>query len=243
MVGARGANGWKYHSRTRRTKLPICLGRSFLFSDSTELFTSPRCPAKSFILLPLSSCVSLRKLSLFLSLFLPHLLSSPRLSSARRPGLPFFQSPGIANNFHNSRLESFPPRAEPWKGHRPLFRSPSLAFFLPPIFPSALFLFFFSFSLSLPPAHRTLFSRYPPPCRPFSSSSPFFSLSGGSPTSFERKRERVSKKGDENQNRLRSVFSEPSTLITRGIHHSRLDTLKFGFHERTSSGQIGETSR
>lgn len=139
--------------------------------------SSPRCPAKSFILLPLSSCVSLRKLSLFLSLFLPHLLSSPRLSSTRRPGLPFFQSPGIANNFHNSRLESFPPRAEPWKGHRPLFRSPSLAFFLPPIFPSALFLFFFSLSLSLPPAHRTLFSRHPPPCRPFSSSSPFFSLS------------------------------------------------------------------
>lgn len=30
----KGPNGWKYHSRTRRTKLPICLGRSFLFSDS-----------------------------------------------------------------------------------------------------------------------------------------------------------------------------------------------------------------
>ena len=48
----KGPNGWKYHSRTRRTKLPICLGRSFLFSDSAlfsfALFPSSR--SRSFSL-------------------------------------------------------------------------------------------------------------------------------------------------------------------------------------------------
>lgn len=51
--GRGGANGWKYHSRTRRTKLPICLGRSFLFSDSAELLAWVRAKLhpSSFILL------------------------------------------------------------------------------------------------------------------------------------------------------------------------------------------------
>lgn len=83
----KGPNGWKYHSRTRRTKLPICLGRSFLFSDSVP------------------PDVSLPPSFFFFRHSPPP--SNPTPSPASHPSN---GSPGIANNFHNSRLESFPSR-------------------------------------------------------------------------------------------------------------------------------------
>lgn len=111
----KGPNGWKYHSRTRRTKLPICLGRSFLFSDSVLFsFALFRSLSLSFHLLVLSrfrwlagwlirSLARASHPSSFVGPFGP-----PTSSSSSYP--PFSQCLGIANNFHNSRLESFPSR-------------------------------------------------------------------------------------------------------------------------------------
>lgn len=149
---------------------------------------------------PIPSSSSLGSAKLHLSSFIL-LRSSPRSRLPGRP--PFFQSPGIANNFHNSRLESFPPRTESGEGASSSF---SISVLLSSCRPS-----------SRPPSFCFSFL-LPPLCAFLLAESPF---SRQEPTS------RVLKKGDENQNRLRS---KPSTLITLGIHHSRSDPLKFGFH-------------
>lgn len=88
----KGPNGWKYHSRTRRTKLPICLGRFFLFSDSLLLSFSTFLPS-FFNVFYHSSSFFRRPLGPPTPLF---------------PRPTFFSSRDIANNFRNSRLESFP---------------------------------------------------------------------------------------------------------------------------------------
>lgn len=115
----------------------------------------------------------------------------------RRPGRPpFFQSPGIANNFHNSRLESFPPRAEV-EEHRPLFRSPSRFLpAVPPVPSAALFLFFLAAPSCPFLLARALSLKESPPAK-------------------------VSKKGDENQNRLRSGV--PSRRLSLPLEFVILD--------------------
>lgn len=88
----KGPNGWKYHSRTRRTKLPICLGRSFLFSDSV-LF--------SFALFPSSR-------SLSFSLWLAGWLARP-LARASHPSSfvgPFGPPTSSSSPYHPSRSAS-----------------------------------------------------------------------------------------------------------------------------------------
>jgi hypothetical protein len=151
----------------------------------------------SFFPIPPSSSLESAKASSFFlypSAFLPP-------AASHRPGRPpFFQSPGIANNFHNSRLESFPPRAEVEKEHRPLFRSPS------------------RFLRRSPRPLGSSLSVFPRrPFAPFSSRRALFSR--GKPTRESLKEGRWKSKSTS----IRVPSRRP--LITFGIRHSRLNSV------------------
>lgn len=200
----RGANGWKYHSRTRRTKLPICLGRSFLFSDSAELF------ARTRVKLHPSSFISHRC----------HLLTSPFFSLlvSLLTSYPSSKAPAQQITFIilDQKVFHLELSGEARGGRRRRRRRRDIVRFfdLRPSFSSPI-VYLLDRSLSV-----------------FLSFCPFLRARA---LSLDEDFTHVSKKGDENQNRLRSelrshqrslplefIIPDQTHLNSRCQHHDRV---------------------